>query len=253
MNFPTSSYYLGYGPNTMLHCFPHRDEYVLKEYCSKLSSVFSTIGDFPLIRFQKDSIDSWCSTLAMALNDELDKYWGDATKEPNKLPCCCLIVDRSIDPVTPFMHDFGMEALAFDLLGGQDDPEKAINMNTDVYSYTGQSGTGEEMAKKVPLNDDLWRSLRHRSVLDAKDMVMEQMQQLQETSEVAKFMAAEAAGRRVMFLLGGGEPTKSHVVSRTSVCSFGEVGSKISMYDCGSCTGGVYSLFSQELSATLDI
>ncbi|CAD7948839.1 unnamed protein product [Amoebophrya sp. A25] len=179
---------------TMLSLFPKRIDQAIEENVTKLLSVCACMHDKPIIRFQKDSIDSYCSLFATALSKKVDEYWAQSDKPPNVQPCVCLIVDRSIDAIAPFIHDFGYEALCMDLLGGMDDPKKEINTRNDTFSYDTVTEDGSNLHKSIVLNDDLWRGLRHKSMLQAKDIVMMQMVDLKENNDIAKFMQAEEDG-----------------------------------------------------------
>ncbi|CAD7968810.1 unnamed protein product [Amoebophrya sp. A120] len=179
---------------TLLKYFPTRDDEVMRQDVRKLLSLFASLQDKPKIRFLKNSIDSWCGMFAMQLDKELEEYWANASKPPNSMTCTCLIVDRGLDAVTPFLHDFGYEALCMDLLAGYDDDSKEINLRNDTFTYDTVTAEGEKLHKSIVLNDDLWKGLRHKSMLQAKDIVMLQMMELKENNEIAKFMQNEEDG-----------------------------------------------------------
>eukprot|EP00391_Amoebophrya_sp_Ameob2_P006034 CAMPEP_0178997078 /NCGR_PEP_ID=MMETSP0795-20121207/8732_1 /TAXON_ID=88552 /ORGANISM="Amoebophrya sp., Strain Ameob2" /LENGTH=618 /DNA_ID=CAMNT_0020689555 /DNA_START=287 /DNA_END=2143 /DNA_ORIENTATION=- len=178
----------------MLSYFPKRNDEVMGKDVKKLLSLFASLQDKPRIRFLKNSIDSYCPMFAVQLDRELEEYWKNASRPPNQMPCTCLIVDRGLDAVAPFLHDFGYEALCMDLLGGQDDPSKEINTRNDTFTYDTVTAEGEALHKSIVLNDDLWRGLRHKSMLAVKDIVMVQMTDLKENNEIARFMQNEEDG-----------------------------------------------------------
>lgn len=66
--------------------------------------------------------------------------------------CDLLVVDRSIDPVAPLIHEWTYEAMCYDLLPITD----------NQFSYTTKSTAGKDQKKMVMLGDQdpLWSELR---------------------------------------------------------------------------------------------
>jgi len=81
-----------------------------------------------------------------------------------------LIVDRTIDPVAPFLHEFTYQAMIYDLLTIEKD-------NIYKYQFTSQEGgkAGKEVEKQVLLDerDFLWPKLRHMHIADCISRVID--------------------------------------------------------------------------------
>jgi len=82
-----------------------------------------------------------------------------------------LIVDRTVDPIAPFLHEFTYQAMIYDLL--QDNIKKD---NVYKYTFTQQEGKSEkQVVKKVLLDehDFLWPKLRHMHIADCINRVID--------------------------------------------------------------------------------
>ena len=147
-----------------------KEETILESHIDSIASVFSSLGEKPVIRFHQKSIVS--QRIALGLRRKMDSNSG--LKQNGTT---VLIVDRSIETGGLFVHDFYYQALVLDVLDGVEpsgvqwalgfagSPEVAEQATSVVpsFSYTAVTGKGVEDKRKVILSDvdPLWVKFRH--------------------------------------------------------------------------------------------
>ncbi|CAN6606719.1 protein transport protein Sec1p [Trichomonascus vanleenenianus] len=149
----------------------------LRKMVARLASVCTTLGEYPIIRFQKPLQNSYEAQLlsfmtANALQQELDKYAREHPEYPpvqeNRPRATMLIVDRSVDPIAPLLHEFTYQAMAYDLLDIVD---------TNKYKYQSERGSGTEEAQGVLSDKDAeWVALRHLHMQEAIDTLTQKLE-----------------------------------------------------------------------------
>ncbi|RKO83209.1 Sec1-like protein, partial [Blyttiomyces helicus] len=93
----------------------------LEDMADQLISVFTTLGDSPVIRYFDPSgnRDSLAARAAVKIQAAIDKYrdlepdWPPKSPYP---PAQLLVLDRSVDVFSPLLHSFTYQAAVFDLL-----------------------------------------------------------------------------------------------------------------------------------------
>ena len=87
---------------------------------SQIASLCITLGEFPYIRYSTvNGFDRITSKLSSLVYDELDRYAKmdkEFPSETGSQRATLLIVDRTVDPVAPLLHEFTYQAMANDLL-----------------------------------------------------------------------------------------------------------------------------------------
>jgi len=138
----------------------------------KLANLCITMNEHPSIRYQGSS--SYSQKVAQIVHQSLTQYkksnssfWcfgDDSHQERDRAQL--LIVDRSIDPVSPLMHEYTYQAMVNDLLAVTD----------GVISYETQTNKGK-VEKQAILNDndELWVELRHSHIAKVIGEIKERM------------------------------------------------------------------------------
>lgn len=106
-----------------------------RHIASQLATVCITLGETqPVIKYQR--VQS-AQTLSFALDDYMRQY---SSVGPTVLcPATVLIVDRSIDFVSPYLHEFTYQAMIYDLL----------EIKNHIYNYEIKASDGSEKKKSM--------------------------------------------------------------------------------------------------------
>lgn len=140
-----------------------------------------TLGENPIIRhhnrpalFATNAQKSICGDLASILKSELDKI---CKNDPSFLPrsnndrATLLIVDRSIDVLSPLLHEFSYQAMATDLIG----------LNNGKYK--------DEKLEEQHLddNDQVWELTKTWHIAKVLEYIPEQMRQFVHHNKAAQY------------------------------------------------------------------
>ncbi|KAH6558406.1 hypothetical protein KP509_1Z065700 [Ceratopteris richardii] len=172
----------------------------LSTIATRLGTVFASLKEFPVIRYRaarSAAIDSDAATtfrdlvptkLAAALSDRLQKY-KSIPDFPKEETCELLIVDRSIDPIAPIIHEWTYDAMCHDLL----------NMEGNKYVYEIRTSAGKVDRKEVLLeeHDPLWVELRHLHIAAVNKKLDEKMTNLKEKNKAAQIRLGSREGQEL--------------------------------------------------------
>lgn len=134
----------------------------------RLATAFESMKEMPSIRYfapkGSSSIPSHPSlgSISKRVADRLfTMLTQDSQLGKNAETCDLLIIERGVDPVSPCIHDFYYEPMAYDLL--------EIDDNNCSYKYKIETNKGNKEERLVVLNesDPLWNELRFMHVGEA--------------------------------------------------------------------------------------
>lgn len=184
---------------------------LVEAHVYSILSVFASLGEKPVLRYQGDSASTVTQRIALGLRREIDELAkttaGDKFKAHGST---CLLLDRSIETAGLLIHDFYYQGLALDILDGvggsgvkwglggrqqkipSDDQQEQAMSVVPSFEYKTVSGKGVEEVKKVILSesDPLWVRFRHSHFRVASDEISRDIQQLVRNSDLARMAVA---------------------------------------------------------------
>ncbi|OLN81280.1 Protein transport protein sec1 [Colletotrichum chlorophyti] len=147
----------------------------MKILAQKITGVCVTLGEYPKVRYYRPKnplheASVLCAHLARFVQEELDEYaqWNPNFPPQTSRPVGTLVItDRSMDLLSPLVHEFTYQAMAHDLLPIQDGDKTTYHMITN-------EGTPEAEEKDMELSekDTVWVDNRHRHMKDTIDKLM---------------------------------------------------------------------------------
>lgn len=146
----------------------------------KIVAACVTLGEYPVIRYyhplnSTHEANVLCIHLAKMVQKELDlyaQYNQDFPPKTDRPRGALYILDRSLDPISPLIHEFTYQAMAHDLLPIKDGGTKT------TYTAKISEGSGAEIQKEMEISEDdkVWVANRHRHMKDTIEGLMNQFQ-----------------------------------------------------------------------------
>lgn len=141
-----------------------------------LLNVCVVTGEYPIIRYSIPSPSQaelapgtyLAKKLAFEFQDVLDDYArrNNDFPPPSTRPRAILVItDRTLDLLSPILHDFTYQAMAYDVV-----PE--LDIGEDIYHYKAETEKGEveeKTAKLLDILDPDWEELKHQHIVDASE------------------------------------------------------------------------------------
>jgi hypothetical protein len=124
---------------------------MLSSIMERLMTICTVLKEYPYIQYQKSS--SVCLNLAENLNANLSEFYH--TKSYNEKRGIILIIDRTLDITTPFLHDYNYETMVYDLFPSIDNEVDFNNKKN-----------------KLDEKDDLWVKYKNKHMC----LVFEELQ-----------------------------------------------------------------------------
>ncbi|KIX08458.1 uncharacterized protein Z518_03114 [Rhinocladiella mackenziei CBS 650.93] len=159
----------------------------LDDLTQKIVSICVSLGEYPLIRFykprehQRHAADVLCYHLASFVQSALDNYARDERNDfppqnqTNRPRAVLVITDRSMDLMSPFVHELTYQAMAMDLLPIRDDEDKITYRNVIRRGQPDQEEKDVEIGEK----DHLWVGHRHMHMKDLLVQLSEEFKKFQ--------------------------------------------------------------------------
>ncbi|XP_026388097.1 SNARE-interacting protein KEULE-like [Papaver somniferum] len=160
----------------------------LNVMATRIATVFASMRELPFVHYRAAKVDAVTLTtmrdlvptkLAAAVWNQLTKYKDSIKHFPQTETCELLILDRSVDQISPIIHEWTYDAMCHDLL----------NMDGNKYVHEVPSKTGGQPEKKDVLledHDPVWLELRHAHIADASERLHDKM-----TTFISKNKAAQ--------------------------------------------------------------
>lgn len=154
-----------------------------------LISMCVITNEYPIIRYYNPSeakresfnFKSVSRLVAEKLQIDLDNYARSnddfLNLNSSRQRSIMIICDRTLDLVSPLIHDFSYESLIYNEIQDKD----VFNGETDVYNYKVENETGEFEDKSSIIRDiydAIWTDLKYMHIIDAKDTINKKIEKL---------------------------------------------------------------------------
>ncbi|KAJ3270376.1 vacuolar sorting protein VPS33/slp1, partial [Borealophlyctis nickersoniae] len=144
----------------------------LGKIAKRLTSVLATLGEYPHIRYYDPSHSgtNLAAKLAHTVQEELDAMCRLDTDFPPQTEfkrAVLIIADRSLDMVSPLVHEFTYQAMMNDLL--------VLEGGKYIYKTEGGASTDSNAAQMASANldegDPIWMLIRHWHYAEAVEYI----------------------------------------------------------------------------------
>ncbi|KAH8859576.1 Syntaxin-binding protein 2 [Schistosoma japonicum] len=139
----------------------------IDQVAEQLASVCITLHEYPKICYQKTGSNL---ELARLVQLKLDTYKSDNPtlgQGSHKDQSILLIVDRSLDPISPFLHELTLQAMCYDLL--------TVEENAIEYSRNRRADVAD--------GDALWQEFRHQHIADVTRQLPQRVREFAESKK----------------------------------------------------------------------
>ena len=185
--FESRAFHLDFAPESALSAFfgPREQASEYEKAAGKIISACISLNMLPRIRYHKSDLDKTSAKLAVLVQEQLDKFasknaeWRKSCNSSGEL----LIMDRTVDLISPLLHEFTYQAMAQDLLPIKDG-------NRYEYRYG-------DSTKTVALdeNDSLWVAMRHTHIAECSQLIIQRFNQFAQDNRVkARGAAGPSSG-----------------------------------------------------------
>jgi len=199
--------------NVYLSGVESKKQKVLETISNQLISLCLTLKENPYIRYWSTSKakaegGDLCKNVAKIFEKEFKKKteeMKDWQRDETRSRGTLLIVDRSIDPAAPLMHEFTYQAMVQDLLNVKGEcctlpgSEKKANENKvvqdakdekkDIELDEGKKEEEEDNIVVLSENDELWNEMRHQHISAVMENVPKKLKEFKAANAMASYQA----------------------------------------------------------------
>eukprot|EP01134_Creolimax_fragrantissima_P001702 CFRG1702T1 len=147
------------------------------DIAKQLATVFVTLGENPYVCYASKAPRS--EQLAVAMQSKLDELTNDGTIKQTGPRGQLVILDRTVDVVSPVLHELTYQAMAYDLL----------DIQNDVYTH--ETNTNKNAQTIIGEHDALWPDLRHKHIAETIDKVTSDFKEFQIQNKTKKVQGNE--------------------------------------------------------------
>eukprot|EP01104_Vermistella_antarctica_P004264 TRINITY_DN14750_c0_g1_i1.p1 TRINITY_DN14750_c0_g1~~TRINITY_DN14750_c0_g1_i1.p1 ORF type:complete len:622 (-),score=199.29 TRINITY_DN14750_c0_g1_i1:130-1995(-) len=161
------------GDITCIHSFysPNSADLELKQaaLATKLATVCATLGEFPLVRYGTSHgiAKEFAQEVQQALDDLCTNNPGFPPKGRNRDRGTLLILDRTVDLMSPLLHEFTYEAMGRDVL--------CDFIHGQQYIHK-EEGSTEGKVMLLNQNDPIWEEVRFKHLATVTDWLKNELE-----------------------------------------------------------------------------
>lgn len=151
---------------------------------SRLVSVLLTLEEEPYIRFHEKGHGGLCKAFARYVDQELKakkQQMPEWKQNENRDRGSLIIIDRSMDPLSPLMHEYTFQAMVYDLL----------KCRGEICHLPEESKSSDEKNDTLLLgeDDDLWMELRHSHIGEVLAQVTSKFKEFKGSNKMAQLQS----------------------------------------------------------------
>eukprot|EP00162_Nutomonas_longa_P013564 comp21617_c0_seq1/m.47672 comp21617_c0_seq1/g.47672 ORF comp21617_c0_seq1/g.47672 comp21617_c0_seq1/m.47672 type:complete len:610 (-) comp21617_c0_seq1:122-1951(-) len=181
----------------------------LRKVSLQLASVLVTINEFPYIRYANKGPCQRVADIVFSHLTALKTKSPEYAKSVRDPRATLIIVDRSVDPLPLFLHDFYYQAMAYDNL----------QIDGEQFKYKYVNNAGKEEEKDVLLNeyDKIWPTVRHMFIADCIQQLQDNFNEFLKNNKAANLQKGQVSDLKEMSEAVRAMPQYKELLAKYSV------------------------------------
>eukprot|EP00755_Sulcionema_specki_P013673 Sspe_Gene.54578::Locus_30117_Transcript_2_3_Confidence_0.333_Length_2270::g.54578::m.54578/K15292/STXBP1, MUNC18-1; syntaxin-binding protein 1 len=164
-----------------------------RRVASSIVDVVVAMGDVVSVRHQQSTKCTVAAAVAREVAKQLEERTGSRGSASSRGPVL-LVLDRSIDPVAPLLHELTYQAMLHDLMPNS--PEVAVQAHTVPCRLKAIVRRKKHEEVVLDESDVLWCRLRHSHIADNFELLDREMKQITTKSAAAQLQKEMVTGNR---------------------------------------------------------